>query len=485
MHRPKARLAWGLLLAGQLLYVAGDTYTYTYPELLGGTVGFPSAGDAIYLTLYPVLFCGLFLLVKRRSPKRDRAVLIDSLILTVGFALLSWIFLVAPNMHLSGLSPLAKGVSVAYPLGDVLLLAAAIRLAVDAGKRAPAFYLLVASIVSLLATDCAYNYALLVDGYHHQLTYDIGWIAYLVFWGSAALHPSMRTLEEPGQTSRNRLSRVRLAQLALACLIAPAIHFTQDIHNGDVLVVIGASAGLFLLVVARMAGLVRDEERATGRELALRRAGVALVAAAGNDSVAEAVVAATREVVGPGARVRLLLTTKDEIELVASSDPRAGYTIESEAAGWLQAMIGRVASVPVATLPASRPYSARRRSRRRASLLAAVRPRRGSGRTRPPDARHPAAGNARLARLARVADLARARGLVAGRGSPPAEERGALPLARRARERPDHCPRRRRNRHLPEPVDRACARLRACTRSRAPASTGCSRTPTARASSAS
>ena len=352
MHRPKARLAWGLLLAGQLLYVAGDTYTYTYPELLGGTVGFPSAGDAIYLTLYPVLFCGLFLLVKRRSPKRDRAVLIDSLILTVGFALLSWIFLVAPNMHLSGLSPLAKGVSVAYPLGDVLLLAAAIRLAVDAGKRAPAFYLLVASIVSLLATDCAYNYALLVDGYHHQLTYDIGWIAYLVFWGSAALHPSMRTLEEPGQTSRNRLSRVRLAQLALACLIAPAIHFTQDIHNGDVLVVIGASAGLFLLVVARMAGLVRDEERATGRELALRRAGVALVAAAGNDSVAEAVVAATREVVGPGARVRLLLTTKDEIELVASSDPRAGYTIESEAAGWLQAMIGQVASVPVATLPA-------------------------------------------------------------------------------------------------------------------------------------
>ena len=180
-----------------------------------------------------------------------------------------------------------------------------------------------ASIVSLLATDCAYNYALLVDGYHHQLTYDIGWIAYLVFWGCAALHPSMRTLEEPGQTRRNRLSRVRLAQLALACLIAPAIHFSQDIHNGDVLVVIGASAALFLLVVTRMAGLVRHEERATGRELALRRAGVALVAAAGNNNVNEAVVAATREVVGAEARRSTArLTTKDEIELVASSDPR-------------------------------------------------------------------------------------------------------------------------------------------------------------------
>ena len=49
LHRPQARLAWSLLLAGQLLYVAGDFYTYTYPDLLGGTVGFPSAGDAIYL----------------------------------------------------------------------------------------------------------------------------------------------------------------------------------------------------------------------------------------------------------------------------------------------------------------------------------------------------------------------------------------------------------------------------------------------------
>ena len=37
IHRPKARLAWSLLLVGQTLYVAGDFYTYTYPDLLGGT----------------------------------------------------------------------------------------------------------------------------------------------------------------------------------------------------------------------------------------------------------------------------------------------------------------------------------------------------------------------------------------------------------------------------------------------------------------
>ena len=95
LHGAKAKVAWTLLLVGQLLYVAGDFYTYTYPDLLGGTVGFPSAGDAIYLTVYPALFAGLILLSRRRDPDRsDRSAIVDSLILTVGFALLSWIFLV-------------------------------------------------------------------------------------------------------------------------------------------------------------------------------------------------------------------------------------------------------------------------------------------------------------------------------------------------------------------------------------------------------
>jgi hypothetical protein len=192
LHRPKARAAWILFIVGNFLFFAGDLYTYSYPKLFGVEVEFPSLGDAIYLTVYPALVAGLFVLVRRRNPRGDRAGVIDSLILTVGVGLLSWVFLVAPNIHLSGLTLLEKSVSAAYPLGDILLLAAAIRLAVDRGKRAPAFYLLVGSIVSLLAVDSAYTYALLTDAYNHQLSYDVGWIAYYLLWGGGALHPSTR-----------------------------------------------------------------------------------------------------------------------------------------------------------------------------------------------------------------------------------------------------------------------------------------------------
>ena len=261
MNKPRARAAWWCFAAGQFLFFCGDLYTYSYPKLFGADVGFPSIGDALYLAVYPVLMTGFVLLIKRRNPRPDRSALIDALILTIGFGLLSWVFLIAPNVHLSGLSWLAKGVSVAYPLGDVLLLAAVIRLAVDSGKRTPAFWLLVSSIVCLLATDSAYNYALLKDTYHHQLSFDAGWILYYLLWGAAALHPSMRALEEPAADPRTRLTPLRLILLAGACLIAPAIRFAQSLHNPDVLVLIVASAVLFLLVVARMAGLVRQEER--------------------------------------------------------------------------------------------------------------------------------------------------------------------------------------------------------------------------------
>jgi diguanylate cyclase (GGDEF)-like protein/PAS domain S-box-containing protein len=338
LHGAQARLAWSLLLVGQLLYVAGDFYTYTYPDLLGGKVGFPSAGDAVYLSVYPALFAGMILLVRRRDPlRRDRSGVLDSLVLTVGFALLSWVFLVAPNLHLAGLTVLAKLVSVAYPLGDVLLLAAVIRFAVQAGAKTPAFYLLGSGTVALLATDCAYNYALLHGTYNHQVIFDAGWIAYLVLWGAAALHPSMRTFEQPAADPRSRLTATRLGLLALACLIAPGIHFAEELSNPDLLVVIGASAILFLLVVLRIAGLVRQEERATARELALREAGLALVEGVGRSNVNEEVAGSAARIAGPRSKTRLVLWNESGAHV--ESNGAGTWEISNETADWLRSAL--------------------------------------------------------------------------------------------------------------------------------------------------
>jgi diguanylate cyclase (GGDEF)-like protein/PAS domain S-box-containing protein len=336
MHRPKASIAWVLFIVGLFLFFAGDLYTYSYPKLTGAEVEFPSIGDAIYLMVYPALVAGLLLLIRRRNPQGDRAGVIDSLIISVGIALLSWVFLVAPNIHLSGLTWLEKAVSAAYPLGDILLLAAAVRLAVDNGKRAPAFYLLVGSIVSLLAVDSAYTYALLTEAYNHQLSYDVGWIAFYLLWGAAALHPSMRTLEEPAVGSRTRLTPLRLGLLASACLIAPGVRAWQSFGDTDRLVLIFASAVLFLLVVARMVGLVRQEERAASRELALRRAGGDLVAAAGRAQINEAAISAVLALVDRPVDVRLVVLSAEGSLVAASSGDDGEWPVSKSAGSWLR-----------------------------------------------------------------------------------------------------------------------------------------------------
>ena len=350
LHKPKARSAWILFVVGQFLFFAGDIYTYSYPKLFGADVEFPSFGDAIYLTVYPALVAGLILLIRRRNPQRDRAAVIDSLILTLGITLISWVFLIAPNIHASGLTTFEKAVSTAYPLGDILLLAAAIRLAVDAGKRAPAFYLLLGSIISLLTVDSAYTYALLVGTYNHQLIYDVGWILYYLLWGAAALHPSMRTLEEPAH-SRTRLTRLRLTMLAGACLIAPSIRVWQAWSDADRLVLIVASAALFLLVVSRMAGLVRQEERAATRELALRSAGVDLVAAAGGNQVSAAAVSAVQELMDGHATVHVLLRQGAGSVVAASSDADGERQASRGLDRWLSRPQSTTAQVPLADIP--------------------------------------------------------------------------------------------------------------------------------------
>ena len=136
-------------------------------------------------------------------------------------------FLVAPNLHLSGLSWLAKAVSVAYPLGDVLLLAArSASRSTRASARRPSTSSST-SIVCLLATDCAYNYALLAGTYNHQLIYDLGWMR--TTSSGAPRHSTRRCgcSRSPRPTRALALTSIRLALLGAACLIAPSIRFAQ------------------------------------------------------------------------------------------------------------------------------------------------------------------------------------------------------------------------------------------------------------------
>ncbi len=306
-NRPRARGAWWLLLFGLVLYWFGDVYTYSFRELANVQIPFPSFGDAVYLTMYPVMMVGLLMFARRRNRYGDRPGVIDALVMTLGLTLLSFLWLIAPYLHDHSLPLLPKVVSIAYPIGDIILLAALIRLAIDAGKRPPAFYLLVAGVVSLLATDFAYGLVTLANTYNHQLWMDTGWIFFYLLWGAAALHPSMREVEQPEINHEPRLTEFRLSLLTGASLIAPTILLVKSLHRGDVdaTVVVVASLVLFCLVILRMGGLVRQRERSVARERVLTAAGGRLVAATSQREIATATLDAVASLAGNPLEIRV------------------------------------------------------------------------------------------------------------------------------------------------------------------------------------
>jgi diguanylate cyclase (GGDEF)-like protein/PAS domain S-box-containing protein len=322
IYRPSASIAWWLFVAGLLLFWMGDVYTYSYPKLFGADVPFPSPGDAMYIAVYPVLMTGLLILVRRRNKRADGPGLIDSLIMTLGLGLLSYVLLIAPYVHDHTLTLLPKLVSIAYPVGDIVLLAAAIRLAVDAGSRRPAFYLLIGSIATLFSTDFAYGIVTLNGAYHHQLSLDVGWIFFYLLWGAAALHPSMGALSEAAPRRDQRFTPFRLVLLAGATLIAPVLEIIKAPSGAgsDVIVIIAASIALFGCVVGRMWGLVRQREASVGRERALTAAGGLLVAATSLQAAAAAGLQAINELAGTGTEARLCRINGDRFRVSALVD---------------------------------------------------------------------------------------------------------------------------------------------------------------------
>ena len=155
--------------------------------------------------------------------------------MTVSLALLSWLYLILPYVHNPALSWLQKAVAIAYPLGDVLVLAMLARLLAPGGWRTRCVQLLTLGSFGLLASDVAFGAAPAVQLVPHRDRRPT-WAGLLFYaaWGAAALHPTMTTLTEPVPgSSRRGLAWSGWSLLMLASLIAPVVLFVESVRGTD------------------------------------------------------------------------------------------------------------------------------------------------------------------------------------------------------------------------------------------------------------
>ena len=272
-YRPRQPLAWYLLAAGQLLFTTGDTINYTYEWVLHAEAPFPSPVDALYLLVYPLQISALLLLVRAHTPGRDTHSLIDAVIVATGAGLLSWIFLIVPYVRAPDLTLTQRVVSVAYPVGDVLLLAMAVRLWRSGSTRTIASWLVTIGLAALLIGDTFYGLSQLTIGWVPGGALDLIWVVFLLCLTVAALHPSMRSLSEPAAAPTPRLTWQRRILLTAATLMAPAMLVIQAARHLPIDIGVNAAGTvvLFVLLTARMTGLAGQAARQQERERALAK----------------------------------------------------------------------------------------------------------------------------------------------------------------------------------------------------------------------
>jgi diguanylate cyclase (GGDEF)-like protein/PAS domain S-box-containing protein len=321
-NRPRRKLPWLLLGGAVLAFNCGDLTYNVLVDVLHQQNPFPSPVDGFYLLLFaPLQAAGVLLLVRSGAASRDRASVLDTLILTGGVGLLSWIFLISPYVESAELSPFQKLVSVAYPLYDLLILLTVIRLLV-AVRRSTSSTILTVGATGLLVSDVLYGLIQLGGSWHIGGPVDLGWVVYYAGIGAAALHPSMVSLTEPRVVRHHEISQRRLVLLTLSSLIAPAVLLIEVMHGGvrNAAVIALFSAAMFLLVLSRLAGVVNVHRRAISRERALRDAAVALVSATEVTEVTDSVRTAIAGLLPPGTGHRAV------IEITAESSAGSGVT---------------------------------------------------------------------------------------------------------------------------------------------------------------
>jgi diguanylate cyclase (GGDEF)-like protein len=239
-----------------LLWTLGDV-AVTIESLGGSTPATPSVADGFYVAFYPVAYLALVLLMRRESSRLVPATWLDGAVAGLGAAALCAGFAFHSIAHLAGGGAMAVATNLAYPVGDVLLLAMVVggSAVVSATHR---------SAWGLVAAGCALNAVgdtvALLPG---PAASHLGSVVVGIAWPIALLLISMAVWVRPGRS--DPLAHQRAPGFLLPGLGAAsglAILLLGSLRHVDS-VAVGLAAATLVVVGGRLALSVGSLRRLT------------------------------------------------------------------------------------------------------------------------------------------------------------------------------------------------------------------------------
>jgi diguanylate cyclase (GGDEF)-like protein len=244
---PTQRLPWLVLGVGLAFDASGEIYySLTFGD--SGTPPIPSFADLLYLLYYPAAYVGLVLLVRERMHRLRPSSWLDGGIAALTSAAVIAAIAFEPIVHSATQGDAAAvATNLAYPVGDIVLLAIVFGAFGLAGWRPGRAWLLLGLGLGLSAVaDTAYVYTSAMGTYAVGGILDSAWIAAALAIGLAAWQPQAASSTLHIEAKRLLVIPGAFALIALAVLMYGGFH-----HVGPVGLVFAAAA--LLVVIARAA----------------------------------------------------------------------------------------------------------------------------------------------------------------------------------------------------------------------------------------
>ena len=140
---------------------------------------FPSLADVFYVLVIPTILLAVLLIPVQRLGSSQRVrVLLDGLVGLTALFTFSWRLIISPTLLANDkLTPFAKLISLAYPIGDLLLAGCLLMFVIRSGKilRGAGLAYLALGIAALMAGDSFFLYLTLQDSYLSGTQLDLLW----------------------------------------------------------------------------------------------------------------------------------------------------------------------------------------------------------------------------------------------------------------------------------------------------------------------
>jgi diguanylate cyclase (GGDEF)-like protein/PAS domain S-box-containing protein len=257
---PRLRWGWRLVSVWCLLNLTGDAL-WTIVETVLRRDPSSSWINFAYLASYPVLLAGLLLFPRALRSRRDAVKLtLDAAIVVVGGGMLVWHLVIAPTAQAEHATLFKTVVSLAYPVGDLLMLlgVAVIVLRCPPGRRRQPMLLLAASIAAMLVADVIWAHLALNGSYSAGGLQDVAYMAQYVLLATAFSAERRRLLDPRHDDGDVGLRLVSILPYAgIACGYGLLIYVGRRGDAELFQLVIGAVV-LTVLVVARQIIALRE-----------------------------------------------------------------------------------------------------------------------------------------------------------------------------------------------------------------------------------